>query len=241
MPLLDTIYENELKLAFKKTSWDLCAEALATATDNYVKSGTVLTVVTGTITLPIPPGGTLPGMGTGLGTIQTFSLMNTTLKEDIKAAFKETNWDSTAIAIANAIEAFMKEIKTTVTVTGVLIGSNTSTEVKTSTGITQFVDDMVQTFNNGKSWLGRDDWMGLTKYYVDENVMFDRKQFKCIVEHTSGVRFDFSKWVEVANDSIIPLWRTSVKTFVKSCIIQTDDTGTTPPAIWNGNGIGTIS
>ena len=59
MDLNETTYKEELKSAFKQQSWDECANSFATATDNYIKTGTVGTIVNGVISLP--SGGTSSG------------------------------------------------------------------------------------------------------------------------------------------------------------------------------------
>jgi hypothetical protein len=242
MPLDDNTFKDDLKTAFEQQTWDLCADKISEATDNYLKTGTVATVVTGTITLPVPPGGTTPGAGIGVGTINDTQL--STLKNAIKAAFQQMNWDSCAQAVANAIDSHLQSAKADIADSTILVGQNSSTTIVTTAGSSDLMTDIKSAFQNGMSWKERDAWVTGTEYVVNAMVMNSSQQYKCLIAHTSGVfanDLSSGKWTPVANDSMTELLKEAVKKFIKACVVNTNDSGNVPPASWTGTGIGAIT
>lgn len=242
MPLNDSTFKSELKTAFEQQTWDLCAEKIAEAIDNYTKSGTVTTAVTGIVTNPVPPGGTYPAVGIGIGAID--DTQQSSLKNTIKAAFQQMDWDTCAQMITNAINTYLQTAKATVNDSTILVGKNDSTNIVTTAGLSNLTNDIKYAFQNGMSWTDRDAWATATQYAVNAMVMNSNQQYKCLIAHTSGnfaTDLASGKWTPVASDSMTELLKEAIKKFIKACVVNTTDKGNVPPASWTGAGIGAIT
>jgi hypothetical protein len=240
MPLNDSTFKDDLKTAFEQEDWDTCADKLSKAIDDYVKSGTVTTVVTGgIITLSYPPW-TSVYTGAGIGTIN--DTQKDTLKSEIKTAFQQTDWDPVAQAITDAIDSFMKSAKADMTDLPPQ-ASNDTTTIITTAGLSDLTSGIKDAFEKGSSWKV-DDWKTSTGYAINDMVMNNDSQFKCLTEHTSGLTFDTTKWESTSTTNFIALFQEAVKNFIKACVVNTTDSGTSvaPPGPMNGaSGIGAIT
>ena len=240
MPLADATFKDDLKTAFKEQTWDSCGDKTAKAIDDYIKTGTVTTVVVGgVITLSYPPW-TSVYTGAGLGTINDTQL--STLKSAIKAAFQGTDWDTCATAISSAIDSHMQSAKADMTDLPPEAGNDTTTIV-TAAGLSDLNSGIKDAFQKGSSWKV-DDWKTSTGYVINVMVINSDQQYKCITAHISGLVFDPIKWLAVSSTDFIILFQEAVKKFIKACVVNTTDSGTstTPPGPMNGaTGIGAIT
>jgi hypothetical protein len=149
MPLNDSTFKNDLKTAFEEEEWDSSADKVATAIDDYIKSGTVMTIVTGgIITLSYPPW-TSVYTGSGTGNIDDTQL--SALKPLIKAAFQQEEWDGCAQMFADAIDSHMQSAKATITDLPPEAGNDTTTII-TAAGAASLGPDIKDAFNNGDTW-----------------------------------------------------------------------------------------
>jgi hypothetical protein len=126
MPLNDIAYKADIKEALKETSWNSAIDKLSTAIDNYLKSGTVNTVLTCIFTSP-PSTVT----GSGVGTINVTQL--STLKTALLSAFEKETWDDCSSSVCNALNSYLGSAKANMVDTPT--GSNTSTSISTTAGI----------------------------------------------------------------------------------------------------------
>jgi hypothetical protein len=131
MALNDATFITELTLAFNQELWSDCADKLATAIDNYCKTGILNTVVNGTVTppgFPIIP--SYPASGSGVGSVQTIG--PSAMKAAFTAAWLNTLWSPTAPPIADAIESHAQSFIIPTVVSGVLNGTGQKVSILTA-------------------------------------------------------------------------------------------------------------
>jgi hypothetical protein len=147
--LNDITFINDLKTAFEEEDWDTSGDEVATAIDNYIKSGTVSTTVTGgIITLSYPPW-TAVYTGSGTGSINNTQL--SILKPAIKTAFQQEDWDGCAQMFADAIDSHMQSAKANMTDLPPTV-HNDSTTIITAAGTVALGIGIKNAFQNGDTW-----------------------------------------------------------------------------------------
>jgi hypothetical protein len=149
--LNDSSFITNLQAAFQVDTWYECATKMASAIQSYIQSGSVITSVAITITLPTPPGGTTPGTVSGINGIIT-APSTASLESQLYSAFQQTDWNTVYSIISNAINTYFKQC--TVAITQYIsptVGTGSSTLIASDPGLSA-LSSSIQTAFMQDNW-----------------------------------------------------------------------------------------
>lgn len=200
MPLIKAVYEARLRLSFQVpigSLWNTCINEIVNATDDFIKSGTVNTTVTGTV---VPPTGfpyTAAGVGLGnppLGIVTTpTSVVQMKSVLTTLFAIPATVWAQIGPEIAGQINNIVSTATVNTIDSAILVGTGIGT-INTNAGLPLLITRLSAVWSTG------------------------------------------SGWNSVAGDIA-----SAIDDFLKACLVNTTDSGTTPPNSWAGTGLGSIN
>lgn len=146
MPLDDDKLLTDIKAAFKATTWSTCGTLLGNAINDYVCAGLVKMDVTGTVT---PPSG-VPYQATGAGVGAVFTTGVDIFISSINTSFSSTDWNTTGVGIADAIDTIIKNAEIRTTDSSILEGTGKGSISPTMKAY--LTARMIIAFTEGEKW-----------------------------------------------------------------------------------------